>query len=110
MSEESSPDPKKTSNAGLAVVWLIVAFVPSLIALPMAKPMVNGNPPIPLGLLLVMGAGCCFGSAFGILRKVERPEQRIFLAAFLGIGFFVLNVIIVVFIGCSSMLGGLGPT
>lgn len=105
------PAPREPKSPGATVLWLFVAFVPSLIGLPMVKPMVNGKLPtsllVPLSLLAV---ACSLVSAFGLLRKVEPEGKRNLFAVFLAIGLFVLNILIVVFIGCSSALGNLGPT
>ena len=104
------PDPGEPKSPGAAILWLILAFLPSLIGLPMVKPIVNRRLPVELLVpLLLVAVACSLVSAFGLLRKVKPEGNRNFLAFFLAIGLFVLNVLSVVFLGCSSALGNLGP-
>lgn len=96
------PIPDGTNNrAGDVFMWLIVAFVPSAIAIPLLG--VRNMPEwAGTGLLFFAGA-CCLCSAFGMLGGVKDQTSRIILGIFLAGALFAVNVVVVVFVGCSRM-------
>ena len=104
MIEEINPPPMpgETNNrAATVLVWLIVAFVSGaiFIALLGAK-----NAPVWAGVgVLFLAAGCCLCSAFGMLGGVKDQIARIVLGLFLAGVLFAVNVVVVVFVGCSKM-------
>jgi len=106
MSDEIQPppDPRETETPGVTIIWLLVAFVPSFLAIPRIR-----NPSSFVGeWLWLLGGGCCVLSAFGVLRGVKSLGMRIFLGLLLAGFFFVLNIFIVILIGCSGM-GRIAP-
>ena len=108
MNEQNEPfDPRNNASTGLRpFAWLLLAFVPSVIGV-LSLQIKNASPI--WGILLVMLAvACCCASGIGLLSKMENRGLGIFLGLLLGAGFFVLNVIIVIFVGCSGM-GRISP-
>ena len=107
MSDEIDPPPpanEDPNSSGVTVLWLLFAFLPSLIAIPLIN-----NPSPSIGAwLFPLGGGCCLIAAFGVLRRMKDPILRIVLGLLLAGLFFVVNIIIVVFIGCSGM-GRIAP-
>jgi hypothetical protein len=98
MSEKPSSQHKEQKARNLAAVWLILAFVPSVVAL-----LLLPNPSLGVGpALLILSGGCCWVSGFGIVAGVKDSVVRFFAGFILGGVFFLLNVIIVVLIGCSG--------
>lgn len=90
----------------LKLIWLLCAFIPSLVAIPCLG---IKNMPQWLGLsLLMVNAGCSLFAGIGLLSGIKDPAIRVILGVLLGGFFFVLNVIIVIFIGCSGM-GRIAP-
>jgi hypothetical protein len=104
MNEESSPDPQDPKTPGAAFLWLLLAFVPGVLALALPNSSLGAIGP----LLFFFGAGCCLASGFGIADRMKNPAARILVGLLLSGAFFVLNVIIVILIGCSSM-GRIAP-
>ena len=103
MSEEpnpnQNPEPDKLEAAGVTMLWLMLGFVPSLVGILT----INQLPTIPRSGLLAILVVCCLASAFGILRRTKDVIVRIFTSMFLAAALAVLNIIIVVFVGCSQM-------
>src|SRR5262245_12167618 len=100
MSEESSTEPNKPNSPGAKVLWLLLAFVPSLLAFFM----MDNNSSADIGsIILIVGIICCLFSGFGISGVLQNTAARIVLGLVLSAGFFVMNVIVVVLIGCSRM-------
>jgi hypothetical protein len=100
------PNPGETNSSGMTILWLIVALVPSFVAIPLFN---NPSPQIGGWLFLfLLTGGCCIFAAFGVLRRMKDPILRIVLALLVAGLFFVLNVFIVLLIGCSGM-GRIAP-
>ena len=53
--------------------------------------------------LLALNAACSVSAGVGLLRGVKDLGPRIVFGIMLGVLFFCLNVVIVVFVGCSKM-------
>jgi len=87
-------EPEKSVFPGPA---LLLAFLPSLIFLLLLKKILSHPVPWMLPLLCLVAVICCFTSSFLLL------PRRPILATFVALLFFVLNVVISVFIGCSSL-------
>ncbi|HWD93215.1 MAG TPA: hypothetical protein VG938_12800 [Verrucomicrobiae bacterium] len=102
MNEEPNPtpNPKRVNSAGVAVIWLVFAFVPSLVA----APFINGRYAAHFSgpAFLFFAAACCLCSGFGVLRGVKNQAVRVVLGLFLVGVFFILNVFIVILVGCSG--------
>jgi hypothetical protein len=94
----------RTNKPWLVIVWFLVAFVPSIVAMPLlSQPSAKRG--ANLWLLIVLAAVCCVVSGIGVMRVVENRVLRIVLGLFLAVGFFALNALIVVFVGCVAGLG-----
>jgi hypothetical protein len=102
MNEQPNPTPdrEKANNPGAAVLWLVFAFVPSLVA----APLINGKYASQFSGpgFMFLTAACCLCSGLGVLRGVKSLTVRIFLGLFLAGVFFALNVFIVILVGCSG--------
>lgn len=101
-----SPPPDGANKGASVIGWLIVAFVPSVISISFLS--VKYPSQWHVTALLFIAAGCCLCSAFGMLSGIKEQAVRIVLGLFLAGGLFVLNVIIVVFVGCTNM-GRIAP-
>lgn len=104
MNEINPPQPNKSDNSGMIFLWLVVAFVPSFVAIPLLN---SFSPIVGLGLWILTGS-CCVSAGFGVVQRMRRLGDRIFFGLFLAGVFFVLNVFIVILIGCSGM-GRIAP-
>lgn len=109
MTEQINPPPQPDGTGGSAfppMLWLFVAFVPSLVSIPLLR---ARNPPQwSLIALLFLAAACCLCSGLGLLARMKDQVVRIVLGLVLAGVFFVLNVLVVLFIGCSG-LGRIAP-
>jgi hypothetical protein len=81
------PDSREANSSGMTVLWLLVAFVPSLAAIPFLR-----NPPSVSEELWPLSGGCCVFAAFGILRRTKNPASRIVLGLLLAGLLFILNI------------------
>ena len=105
--EQNQPEePKKDAgDAGMKILWFLFAFVPSIVSIPFKGNNASGFPIQGLTALAII---CCLFSGFGVSRGVKDMVSRAFLALFLAGLFFVLNVFIVILVGCSGM-GRIAP-
>lgn len=109
MTEQTNPPPQPDGTGGSpvsTVFWLFVAFIPSMVSLLLFQ---TKNPPQwSLSALLFLAAACCLCSGLGVLARMKDQVVRIVLGLVLAGVFFVLNVLVVLFIGCSGM-GRIAP-
>ena len=106
MNEEPNR-PNETKEQLSPVVWLVCAFIPSLMAIACLS---MRNSPSWLGFwLVVANAGCSLAAGIGLLSGIKMQVVRIIIGMLLAGFFFVLNVFIVVFAGCSGMGGRFAP-
>ena len=100
MSEEENrfPAPPPPPGQIPKMAWVFLALFPSVIGLACLR---AKDPSIGV-LCAVVDLACAIWAARGLVRGMEGPP-RILLALFLVCFFFVLNVIIVVLVGCSDM-------
>lgn len=107
--EENSPNAPPDGAGGnpvSTVFWLFVAFIPTLVSLLLFE---TKNPSQwSFRALLFLSAACCLCSGFGVLARMKDLVLRIALGLILAGVFFVLNLIVVLFIGCSGM-GRIAP-
>ena len=101
MSEETNqtPEPNKADRAGQTVFWLLFAFVPGLVSIPLMR----ARSDVSMSLFMVLAGACSLCSGFGVFRRVESQLTRILLGLFLAGFFFVVNVFIVILVGCSNI-------
>jgi hypothetical protein len=109
MNDEIKPPPGppkswRTNRPWLVIVWFAVAFLPSVAAIPLLKQLTR-NVGAGLWLLAGLGAVCCVVAGIGIMRVVESRALRIVFGLCLAVGFFVLNALIVFFMGCVAGMG-----
>jgi hypothetical protein len=97
---EPPPAPDKEKNPLVTILWLLLAFVPSMIAAPFVSGRNGSQFPM---FLFFLAIACCAFSAFGVLRSVKDVVLRVFLGLGLAVVFFVLNAFIVILVGCSHM-------
>ena len=103
---ENAPNEPNRSGGALRILWLFCAFIPALIGI---GPLDAQNLPDWVGpALLVFSGACCLVSAFGVLGGVKNMALRVIFGILLAVFFFILNAIIVVFVGCSGM-GRISP-
>ena len=88
------------------IIWLFCAFVPSALAIVSFKIKNPGQWLAPS--LLILAVVCSFASALGLLSGMKDKIVRSILAVLLAIVFFILNVLIALFVGCSGM-GRIAP-
>jgi protein-S-isoprenylcysteine O-methyltransferase Ste14 len=101
---EGEPNEKKPPI--LNIILLFTAFVPSVVAMLSLRTKNPGQwlaPP-----LLVLDVVCSFAAAIGLLRTMKNKSVQPILALALAVFFFFVNVLIVIFVGCSDM-GRISP-
>jgi len=100
-SGNKTPAPVKPNPEGRPpkFLWLFCAFAPSLIAIPMLNAAVPALAPLLFGLNVL----CSLSAGIGLVRGITSEIARFFLGLFLAGIFFVLNVMIVIFVGCSHI-------
>src|SRR5947209_438121 len=91
----------KTGWKPTQLLWLVVAFIPSAVGIPCLS-IRNPTPVLP-AILVLIGLGCCVGSAIGLFRGVRNPAVRSLLSVAYVLTFLVINVSIVIFAGCSGI-------
>lgn len=106
MNNELPSEPEKPETPELAILWLVLAFIPSVIALAALKGTLSAIGPI----LLIIGVLCCLLGGLGVAGAFKESSSAVSIPIGLLLAgvFFVLNVIIVVLIGCSGM-GRIAP-
>src|SRR5690242_19856356 len=84
-------------------VWMFCAFLPGLVAILCLE---FKNPPQWLwGSLLLLNVLCSLSSGIGLLAKMKDQALQFIFGVLLAGLFFVLNVVIVIFVGCSGTGG-----
>jgi hypothetical protein len=101
---DSSGNPNPKNDPGLKFLWLFCAFIPSLAGI-----MLLSHPfPWAMQFAFFLNVVCSLAAGIGLLSGMEEKVSQIMLGIFLGGGFFFLNVVIVIFVGCSGM-GRIAP-
>jgi hypothetical protein len=106
MSEEAklTLDSKGTNAPRRKIIWLLLAFAPSLLSLPVVYGEWYGLSTqglTTLATLIIVTAICCLSSGIGVLSEKKNQTVRILLGLFLAGVFFMINVFIVVLVGCG---------
>jgi hypothetical protein len=109
MSDEMLPPekPNDETHFGSKMAWLVCAFIPCLVAILCFQ--IQNPPPSLFRFLLFLNSVCALCSGIGLLGGLKDKVVRVILGVFLGSVFFVLNVFIVLFVGCSGMGGRIAP-
>ena len=97
---EPIPPGDPTPKPPPKIVWLVVAFIPSLAALATLQ---KDSGPGTLQFLFALDVICSLVAGFGMMSGKPLKASRVVLAIFLTGFFFVVNVVISVLIGCSHM-------
>jgi len=103
MNEEINPSQKPGGNgsSGLKILWLFLAFIPSLVTILGFE---TRTPREGFGMFaLILGITCSLLAGIGLLNGMKDRVVRVVLGIALGGVFFLLNFIIVLFVGCSQM-------
>jgi hypothetical protein len=87
------------------IMWLCAALLPSFIGFAYAYFRNTGPSFTPL--LAAVDLVCSVSGSLGLVRGMKSASTRGLLGLFLSVFFFVLNAIIVLFMGCSNV-GGIG--
>ena len=105
MNEEPNP-PNNVGNGMHPLLWLLVAFIPSIVALGCLGSKTVGSALVPV--LLILDVGCSLAAGFGFVSGMKSLAGKVALGLFLGVFFVLLNAAIVLFLGCSGM-GRIAP-
>jgi len=81
------------------ILWLLEAFIPSVVALGIMEK-ANASPYLGVALSILCVV-CSVIAAVGLVRGMRSLAMQIILGIFLAGFFFIMNVVVVVFIGCS---------
>ena len=105
MSDESNstrPDePAAKKNIIPKIVWLFIAFSPCAVAIICMK--IVGNPSQwMLTSLFILNGVCSFASAGKLLDGMKSRQAQIAYRFTLGLFFFIMNIFIALFVGCSA--------
>jgi hypothetical protein len=100
MNEEPSQS-NRPGNQKNPAIWLLCAFVPSLVAIPCWG--LKSPVPALVPLLVILNIVCSLTAGIKLLGRTKAQDLRIALGFLLGVFFFVMNVVVVVFVGCSGM-------
>jgi hypothetical protein len=94
------PQQNKPKDPGsLRVLWILGAFIPSILGITSIRS--NNGQVLPV--LILINFICSIVCAGGTMRgSMKNKSVELFLAFCLAAFFFVFNLIIVVFVGCSG--------
>jgi len=104
MNEESNlpkPPPNEGDESVLKAIWLLAAFVPSVIGIACFQVKNPGRGLLPL--LIALNLILSVAATVGLVRGMKSGGAQFIIGLFLIPFFFVLNVLIVLFVGCSGM-------
>jgi len=103
MSEEQNlPQPLPNDGDGSTpkIVWLFAAFFPSVIGI---ASLYTKNPGQWLvAVLVVLNLVCSVAASAGLVRGMKKEGIQVIVGFFLFVFLFVLNALIVLFVGCSG--------
>lgn len=97
-----SPDPDEASFRTFFL--LCIAFLPSLVGMVFLR----AKTPWLLRELVGLNLVCGIVGSIGLVRRMKYGASRVIAAFLLALLFFILNAMIVLFIGCSGM-GRIAP-
>jgi uncharacterized membrane protein YphA (DoxX/SURF4 family) len=105
--EEQFPQPPPSGGDATfrKIMWLCAALCPSAIGFACVHIKNPGQLLFPC--LVVVDVICSVAGSLGLVRGMKTAASRAFLGLFLSVFFFVLNAVIVLFMGCSG-IGGIG--
>ena len=109
MNEENNqlkPPPDEDTESVRKAIWLLAAFVPSVVGIACLQIKNPGQGMLPL--MLVADLICSVAASVGLVRGMKNGGAQFIIGFFLIPFFFVLNGLIVLFVGCSGM-GRIAP-
>ena len=106
MANDSNQPNKPEVHSIPKVLWLFVAFIPSVVAIPCFG--IKTSAPLLLPALVILDLLCSSIAAVGLVRGMKNEAVQSLLGLFLGGFFIIFNVVITVFVGCSGM-GRIAP-
>jgi hypothetical protein len=101
MSNDTNPGSGNRAGA-LKVLWLFCAFIPSVVAISCLK-IPNPGQDLLAVLLFVDLVGSFAGAAGLLSGSISNKGVQSVVICFLATFFFILNIVITVFVGCSGM-------
>jgi hypothetical protein len=100
------PPPNGNDEVSLKIIWLLVAFIPSLIGIACLQ-IKNSDQWLVL-ILVVINVLFSMVAGAQLVRGIRNGLTQSIAGLFLVLFFFILNALIVVFVGCSGM-GRISP-
>lgn len=100
--DPSMPPPVPGNKAGQKIMWVCVAFLPSLIGIAVVSMKNTDNGAA--AFLIIMNAVCSIAASVGLVRGMEMRWLQVLVAVVLVPAFFVVNGFIVIFIGCTMAM------
>ncbi len=94
--------PKPARSFAPGILFVVGAFLPA-VAIQVFGGFSRTQSGIGGGLVLFMIA-CCLISGFGLMIRIRNLALRILLGLLLSIGFLVMNLVILLAIGCSGVM------
>jgi len=107
MSENNSKPPTEDEIAFRKMFSLFAGFAPSMVAIACFHLKNPGQSLLPL--LIILNLICSIVASIGLLRGMKNEGLQILFSFLLIPFFFVLNVLIAIFVGCSGMGGRIAP-
>jgi hypothetical protein len=102
------PPPVPGDKTFQKIIWVIVAFLPGLIGIIVVSTTNTDNGA--LSFLIILNIACSIAASVGLVRGMEVRWVQVLVAFLLIPAFFVINMIIVIFVGCTMAMsthGGL---
>jgi hypothetical protein len=105
--EQKTPatPPKAGGSGGEKALWFCVGMIPSLMGIAIMAIGLNSSAS---KVAILISIGLILAASIGMTRTTQGKVRRAFLMVFLAGFFFMINGIVVVFVGCSSM-GRIAP-
>jgi hypothetical protein len=103
--DPSKPPPVPGNKAAQKIMWVFVAFLPSLVGIILVSA-TNTQPGV-LPFLVILDAVCSIAATTGLVQGIKGEGTKFLVAFLLVPSFFFINALIVVFIGCAIALHGI---
>jgi hypothetical protein len=107
MSDEPNPTPGEDKKILLKILYVFIAFLPSLVGIASFQLKNQGQGLIQF--LFFLNLICSIVASLGLAQGIKSDGLQFLLNLFLIPAFFVMNVLIVLFVGCSGMGGRIAP-
>jgi hypothetical protein len=94
------PNTSGGKNSGHPILWLLLAFAPSVVGIICIKAKLFL--PLSSPVLLVLDVACSVLSATVLARRAKSQGLRVVLTVLMFGFFFLFNIILTLFVGCTS--------